>query len=177
MRTVVQATGSTTAESPWVPVSDQQNPFNVEVYGLPDSAFAATNYQLQVTGDDPQAQRQVTLTTSGTTATVTDTAHGLVTGDSVVVQGTGTTVDTTPNAVDVTVVDVNTYTYTTGAAPPASAIARVATMRFVNVGSPITTGKSATLITGPCRAVRAKLAGWTTGILNLLVVQSTGRSM
>lgn len=173
MRTTVQATGSATATTPWVPVSDSQNPFNVELYGLPDSAFAATNYQLQVSGDDPQTTRQVTYTTSGTTATVTDTAHGLTTGDSIVMTGTNSTADVTA---DVTVVDANTYTYTTGASPPAKGIGRVASVRWVNLGAAITTGRSKTLLQEPCRVIRAKLSGWTVGILNLLVIQAASRT-
>lgn len=173
MRTTVQATGSATATTPWVPVSDSQNPFNVELYGLPDSVFAATSYQLQYSGDDPQTTRQVTFTTSGTTATVTDTAHGLATGDSIVMTGTGSSADVTA---DITVTDVNTYTYVTGASPPAKGIGKVASVRWVNLGAAITTGRAATLLQNPCRVVRAKLAGWTVGILNLLVVQAASRT-
>ena len=176
MRTTVQATGSAAAESPWVPVSDSQNPFNVALYALPAQDFAATSYLYQVTPDDPQAVRQATFTTSGTTATVTDPAHGLTTGDSLVAQGTGSTADTYPNAVDITVVDDNTYTYTTGASPPAKGILKVTTMRVVADGTAITTGKGFSLLQTPCRAVRVKLAGWTVGILNLLVIQAASRT-
>lgn len=173
MRTTVQATGSATAFTPWVPVSDYQNPLNVGLFGIPSSDFAATSYTIEITPDDPQGQRQVTLTTSGTTATVTDTAHGAVTGDCVVVTGTNSTADTA--GADITVTDVNTYTYVTGAAPPAKAIAKVALLRKFPNGSAVTTGRGFSLLQQPCRAVRARLAGWTVGILNLLVIQGTGR--
>jgi hypothetical protein len=176
MRTTVQATGATAAESPWVPVSDSQNPFNVGLHALPAQDFAATSYTYQVTPDDPQAVRQATFTTSGTTATVTDTAHGLNTGDSLVAQGTNSSADTYPNAVDITVVDDNTYTYTTGASPPAKGILKVTTMRVEAFGTAVTTGKGFALLQTPCRAVRVKLAGWTVGILNLLVIQAASRT-
>jgi len=154
-------------------VSDSQNPFNVEIWGFPDSAFTATNYQLQVSGDDPQTTRQVTFTTSGTTATVTDTAHGLKSGDSIVMTGTGSSADV---SADITVVDVNTYTYTTGASPPAKGIGKVASVRWVSLGSAITTGRSKTLLQEPCRVIRAVLSGWSVGILNLLVIQAASRT-
>lgn len=176
MRTQVQATGAAAAQSPWVPVSDSQNPFNVALYALPSSDFAATSYIYQVTGDDPQGKHQATFTTTGTTATVTDPGHGLSTGDSLVAQGSNSTADSYPNAVDVTVVDVNTYTYTTGAAPPAKGILYVTTMRVLPFGAAVTTGKGDALLQTPARAVRVKLAGWTVGILNLLVIQAASRT-
>lgn len=177
MRQQVQATGSAAAATPWAPVSDSQNPFNVALYALPSEDYAATSYTVQVTPDDPQAVRQATFTTSGTTATVTDPNHGLSTGDSLVAQGTNSSADTYPNAVDITFVDDNTYTYTTGASPPAKGILRVTTMRVVNVGTAVTAAtRAATLLQTPCRAVRAKLAGWTVGIFNMLVIQAASRT-
>lgn len=172
MRTPVQATGAAAAETPWVPVNDLQNPFNVALYGLPSQDFAATSYQYQVTPDDPQASRQVSFTTSGTTATVKDVGHGLLTGDSLVMTGTNSTADVTA---DVTVVDDDTYTYTTGASPPASGIGKAVTMRVLPFGAAVTTGKGSALLQTPVRAVRAKLAGWTVGIFTMLVVQSGAR--
>lgn len=176
MRTQVQATGSTAAESPWVPVSDSQNPFNVALYALPAQDFAATSYLFQVTPDDSSAVHQASFTATGTTATVTDPGHGLTSGDSLVAAGSNSTADTYPNAVDVTVVDDNTYTYTTGAAPPAKGILNVTTMRVVSFGTVVTTGKGDALLQTPARAVRVKLAGWTVGILNLLVIQAASRT-
>lgn len=179
MRTQVQATGSAAAISPWLPVSDSQNPFNVALYALPSTDYAATNYQLESTPDDPQAVHQATFTTSGTTATVTDPLHGLSTGDSLVAQGTNSTADTYPNAVPVTVVDANTYTYTTGAAPPAKGILRVTTMRVILLGAVVTAPtrtNAPTLLQTPCRAVRVALTGWSVGILNLLVIQAASRT-
>lgn len=180
MRTQVQATGSAAAATPWVPVSDSQNPFNVGLFPSAAQDFAATSYQIQYTPDDPQAKVQVTFTTTGTTATVTDPNHGMLTGDSVVVTGTGTSIDTTPAAADVTVIDDNTYTYTTGAAPPAKGVANVAKMRVFSqavVNSPFAaTNRVGVLLQAPCRAVRVRLAGWTVGILSLLVIQAASRT-
>ncbi len=53
----------------------------------------------------------VTITGSGTTATVTHAAHGLATGDNVNIQGSEQ--ENYRGAYQITVTDVNTYTYTT----------------------------------------------------------------
>ena len=53
----------------------------------------------------------VTITGTGTTATVTHTAHGLSTGDNVIIEGVDQEVY--HGAYSITVTDVNTYTYTT----------------------------------------------------------------
>lgn len=177
MRQIVQATGSAAAETPWVPVSDSQNPFNVGLYGMYSQDFSGTGWTFQFSPDDPQTTRQVTITATGTTATVTDVAHELKTGDSIVMTGTNSPLDTTPGAVDITVTDNNTYTYTCGASPPAKAIGKVASMRVFNApGTPPTTDRSSVLLQSPCRAVRAKLTGWVAGIFNLLVIQAASRT-
>ena len=56
-------------------------------------------------------QASVTITGSGTTATVSHTGHGLSTGDSVIINGANE--DVYNGAYSVTVTDANTYTYTT----------------------------------------------------------------
>lgn len=56
-------------------------------------------------------QASVTITGSGTTATVTHTAHGRSTGDNIYIKGANQ--DVYNGAYQITVVDVNTYTYTT----------------------------------------------------------------
>ena len=56
-------------------------------------------------------QASVSITGSGTTATVTHTAHGLSTGDNVKIEGVNE--DVYNGAYQVTVTGVNTYTYTT----------------------------------------------------------------
>lgn len=63
----------------------------------------STNYFFEAT---------VTITGSGTTATVAHTAHGMITGDNVIVAGV-TNDDTYNGTYSVTVTGVNSYTYTT----------------------------------------------------------------
>lgn len=57
-------------------------------------------------------QETVTITGSGTTATVTHTTHGLSTNDNVYIEGT-TLEENYHGAYQITVTDANTYTYTT----------------------------------------------------------------
>jgi hypothetical protein len=56
-------------------------------------------------------QDSVTITGTGTTATVTHTAHGLATNDNVVIRGANE--DVYNGTYQITVTGVNTYTYTT----------------------------------------------------------------
>lgn len=62
----------------------------------------------------------VSITASGTTATVTHTSHGLTTGDKVIIRGTQQ--DEYTKIASITVTDANTYTYTidSGATSPAT---------------------------------------------------------
>jgi hypothetical protein len=57
----------------------------------------------------------VTISNSGTTATVTHTAHGMVTGDKVVIKGASHPANR--GVFTITVTGANTYTYTMGSAP------------------------------------------------------------
>jgi hypothetical protein len=58
-------------------------------------------------------EESVTITRSGTTATVSHTTHGLVTGDYVKLAGITDKTEDNNGAFQITVTDGNTYTYTT----------------------------------------------------------------
>jgi len=77
-------------------------------------------------------EASVTITGSGTTATVSHTSHGLSTGDNVIIKGANE--DVYNGAYSVTVVDSNSYTYTTsetiGTSPATGTI--TSTMAFLN---------------------------------------------
>lgn len=60
----------------------------------------------------------VTISNSGTTATVTHTAHGLATNDKVVIRGGN--IQANRGVFTITVTNANTYTYTMGSSPGAS---------------------------------------------------------
>lgn len=78
-------------------------------------------------------QASVSITGSGTTATVTHTAHGLATGDTIWIEGTDQ--ENYSGAYDITVTGVNTYTYTTAetvVTTPATGTTITATFCFFN---------------------------------------------
>lgn len=89
----------------------------------------------------------VTITNSGTTATVTQAAHKLTTGDSVIITGADQTEYN--GTFTITVVDVNTYTYTMSSSPSSDATgditARSDVATVVNVGHQLSTGDSVTI--------------------------------
>ena len=74
-------------------------------------------YATSTTGSLP-AEDSVTISNSGTTATVTHTAHGLATSDKVWIQGASLSENN--GVFTITVTDANTYTYTMGSSPGSS---------------------------------------------------------
>lgn len=180
MRTTVQVSAASQGASPWVPLSDYQNPFSVSLFASFESGGSGT-YKVQHTPDDPENVRQVTsITRSATTATVTDPGHNLATGDNLQVFGSGdANLDTTPGlGVDVTVVDANTYTYTVGntGATAAKVSAKVVTLRVFD--HPLMTGLTARQdgnYSFPVRATRSRVTVAGAGNLDLTVIQGAGR--
>lgn len=74
-------------------------------------------YATSTTGSLP-AEDSVTIANSGTTATVTHTAHGLISNDKVWIQGASLSENN--GVFTITVTDANTYTYTMGSSPGSS---------------------------------------------------------
>lgn len=85
--------------------------------GAPITGAAVALYAKDATGPLPY-EESVTISNSGTTATVTHTAHGMLTNDKVYIKGASLW----PNngVQQITVTDANTYTYTMGSAPGSS---------------------------------------------------------
>jgi hypothetical protein len=82
--------------------------------GSPIQSAAVALYARDATGDLPY-QDTVTITNSGTTATVSHTAHGLLTNDKMLIAGAN--LDANNGVFPVTVTGTNSYTYTMGSAP------------------------------------------------------------
>lgn len=76
------------------------------------------NVHLEATGGYLPVADSVTIANSGTTATVTHTAHGLSTNDKVVIRGAS--LDANNGVYSITVTGANTYTYTMGSTPGSS---------------------------------------------------------
>lgn len=80
------------------------------------TAIASARVHVEATSGGPfPAGASVTIANSGTTATVTHTAHGMATNDKVVIRGAS--LDANNGVFTITSTGANSYTYTTGSAP------------------------------------------------------------
>lgn len=164
------------ASSAWVPVNSRQTPFNVAVAVDFNSAASGITYTVEHTLDDPFLKRSIaSITRSTTTVTVTfPTAdpHGLSTGDTITVEGSGITgMDGTFN-VTVTNTTVLTYTSGTSATSTGDTQCRVITMRiwpheFLASKTAADDGNYAY----PVAAIRLTLNAWSAGQATLLITQ------
>lgn len=132
----LKATVNYVGNSQWLPVDYMAVAFGIGVAVLPWSTASGLTYTVQHTFDSvsfPSASRPVAIARAGAVATVTDTGplglgHGLSTGDSVIIKGSGSaSLDTNPvilgqgdASVDVTVTSNTTYTYACTNSGPAA---------------------------------------------------------
>lgn len=84
-------------------------------------------------------QASVSITGSGTTATVTHTGHGMITGDYVIIEGV-TNDDDYNGVYQITFSDANTYTYTTTETLDASPATGTITATFALISGTTTSG-------------------------------------
>ncbi len=83
------------------------------------TAIASANVFVQATSGGPfPVDVTVTIVNSGTTATVTHTAHGLAVNDKILIKGAS--LDANNGVFTITGVTTNTYTYTMGSTPGSS---------------------------------------------------------
>jgi hypothetical protein len=83
------------------------------------SAIQNARVHLEATAGGPfPANASVTISNSGTTATVTHTAHGMATNDKVVIRGAS--LDVNNGVFSITSTGANSYTYTMGSTPGSS---------------------------------------------------------
>ena len=99
------------------------------------------------TGDFP-FEESVTITRSATTATVTHTSHGLLTGDIVVIRGANEPEYNGPHTITVT--DANAYTFTVSGAPATPATGTIISTGVIisaltNAGGDVTASRTFTL--------------------------------
>jgi len=131
---VAMAVTGTSSVTPWIKHDIYQDPFNVTLSVYLDSVINATLAVQYIADDQSQtSERQVSISQSGTTVTVTDYGpqtningapsnqnwggpfgHGLLTGDLIWLAGSQSGVDATNSGIAVTVTGADTYTYTAG---------------------------------------------------------------
>jgi hypothetical protein len=161
-----------TGPSSWIPIDNTLNGFGMAISCVITSGASLT-YKVQYTFDDPWLTRQCKITRASTTATVTLTAHGLTAGDSVVVQGSGSSsLDGTYAVASVTNANVFTYTVADSGLTAANHDVRIVTLRVKDHAD--ITGETTTQdgnIAYPARAVRVNNTVWASGLVTLTVVQ------
>lgn len=167
---------SAAGNSAWLPIDYRQVPFALAL-AVNLSQAANLTVDVQFAFDRPN-YRTVLISRVGTTATVTDVAHQLKTGDSIIVQGAGSPFDTDANAgADITVTGNDTYTYTVANSGPTFAQPDMklrsfrpqthATLTAITGAGQRVSGS----ITSPVTAVRLKTSAFVAGVAELTAVQ------
>lgn len=169
MQTASVVVGSATF-SPWIPVNSKQNPTGISL-GCTISSGASLTYQVQHTFDSPFNQVTAAWSRSTTTATVTIPDHGLVVGDSVIVEGAGSPFDGTYAVASI--VDANNFTYTvTDTGDASSRSGRIVLLRtFVHSSITGKTVNSDGNYAFPIAATRLVVTAYTSGNVTLTVRQ------
>jgi hypothetical protein len=173
-----------------IPVDYMQPTFNIAVAVIPSAAASGLSCSGQYTMDDQSIKRQVTWSQTGTTVTITDgiqpygkgssqlptqqNPHGLVTGDTVSIEGTGSGGGTSFDGnYAVTVTSATQYTITVTPNQTASGVSDVIPQRWVT--STIVPAATAARLyanqTQPITAWRFVVAALTGGSVDFLVLQ------
>lgn len=179
-----------------IPVSYLQPTFNVALAVIPSAAATGLSCKAQYTLDDQSIKRQVNWTQAATTVTITDgiqpfgmgasalatqqNPHGLVTGDTISIEGTGTGAPLPFTGFDgnyaVTVTSATAYTITVTPSQTASGSSLVIPQRWVDttVVPAATAARLFTNTTQPATAFRFVVAALTTGTVDFIVLQGLG---
>ncbi len=182
----------------WVPIDYIESWFGVSV-AVVLSFDGNLGYDVEHTFDDPRPQTDdpyqictVSISRSGTVATVTDAGpngigHGLIPGDSVIVTGSGSTyLDSQPAAFGTGTVGwtitgtptTTSYTYTVANSGPTSdnGNAKVSRQRVFNEPNLTNlTARASDYYAYPIKAVRLYIKSYTAGFADLLVLQGLPR--
>jgi hypothetical protein len=193
----VKVTMNAAGFSPWVPIAYNESWFGVGVAVIL-SEDASLTYTVQHSFDDPILQydptNAVTIARSGTTATVTDNGplgigHGLSTGDSVIIQSSGSTALDSPGPVltdgitgiargtvgwNVASTPTNkTYTYLVANSGPTTdgGNAHVARWRVFASTLASQTARGTVTYNYPVRAIRLYISAYSAGFADMIVLQ------
>ena len=167
-----EVTVSSATFSNWIPVNAKQKNFGVSL-GCNISSGAALTYQVRHTFENPWAAREVSISRATTTATVTDTAHGLSVGDQVVVSGSGSTVLDGTYAI-AAITDANVYTYTVANSGPTASVpgTRLVSLKpFAHDTITAQTADAQGNYAFPVRAIQLNVTAYTSGSVTLAIGQ------
>lgn len=172
----------------WVPINQLQPAFGIGL-GASVTSGAVLTYSVQHTFDDLSTtmRRGVTITRAATVATVVDIDHRLSVGDSLIITGTGTAnldspVDSSgrPLGNDVaTVVDANSYTYTVANSGPTADQGNTYLLSARVYNHSTMTGQTGRVdgnYAFSIQACRLKVTAYTSGKVDLMILQGTGGS-
>lgn len=170
MQTASVTVGSATFSS-WVPVHSAQNPTGISL-GCTISSGATLTYKVQHTFDNPSNLVDVAISRTTTTATVTYKDHGLVVGDSVIVEGAGAPFDGVYAVASI--VDADSFTYTVAnSGSTGTREGRLARCRvFDHSALTAKTANSDGNYSFPIAACRLVVTSYTSGKVTLTVRQS-----
>lgn len=165
-------TVSSATFSNWFPVNAKQQSFGISL-ATNISSGAVLTYQVRHTFDDPWSSREVSISRVTTTATVVDTAHGLVVADQVVVSGSGSSVLDGTYAI-ASIVDANSYTYTvanSGATASVPGTRLVSLKVFAHDTITALTADAQGNYAFPVRAIQLNVTAYTSGSVTLAIGQ------
>jgi hypothetical protein len=178
VRPVLQ-TISAVGNTPWIPIDYLDSTFSASA-AVSLSSGGALTYNVQITYDDPgpNARHTVSVSRAATTATVIDTAHGLVAGDSVVISSSGSSVLDGTFAV-AAVTDANTYTYTVANSGPTTDQGNTwaNNLRVFPTSTANLTGATTRQAAGwtlPFQAIRLNVSLYTSGVATMVYLQASG---
>lgn len=193
----VKVTMNAAGYSPWIPIAYNECWFGVGVAVILSEDGNLT-YTVQHAFDDPVLQldptNAVTISRTTTTATVTDNGplgigHGLSTGDSVIITGSGSAVLDSPapaltdgiTGISRGIVGWNvastptnkTYTYTVANSGPATdgGNAHVARWRVFASTLAAQTARGTVTYNYPVRAIRLYISAYSAGFADMIVLQ------
>ena len=189
MRPVCCVVGSAVA-GPWIPLDYIESWFGVSLFVTFSEDASGITYSVDFTGDDtgPVGVRPIKISRSTTVATITDLGpsagqypydtvarHGLVTGDSVVIQSSAGFDGTYAVASAPT---PTTYTVTVPNSGPTAdgGNAKVNALRvFTHTVLSAQTVRNFGTFNYPVRATRLRLSAWTAGQATLTILQGAPR--
>lgn len=192
---IVRLTYSTLAAGVTAPieVNYTQPTFNVTLGVIPSAAATGLSCKAQYTLDDQTVWRYVNWTQAAQVVTITDglqtfgdssanpgNPHGLITGDTITIRGSGTGTPLPFTSFDgtypVTVTNPTTYTITVTPSQTASGASQVIPQRWAD--TTIIPAATATRLynntTQPATAFRFVIAALTAGSVDFILLQGLG---
>lgn len=163
--------------SPWVPVNELQNMFQIGL-GAYITSGASLTYNVQHTFDDfsIDARKPVTISRTTVTATVTDPDHRLSTNDNVFIEGSGVT--QFDGSHDITYINANSYSFTVANSGATADVGPTFVKRFhvyPHALMTLLTARGDGNYAFNIKALRLNVSTYVSGKVDLIICQGMGR--